>query len=99
MAGHGQDVVDRLKERMLSQPHLFEATAGFVHEVAQMIGTSWWAAGSSAPRTPMTDRDKAAPSPVDALRIPRQPFELGLVPQIRPNHKSPPTASRLGCTP
>ena len=59
LAGHGQDEVERLKARMESQPHLFEATGGFLHEVAMMIGTAWWAPGSSAPRTPMTDRDRA----------------------------------------
>lgn len=59
MAGHGEEDVERLKERMRQHPHLFEATGGYVHEVAQMIGTSWWAPSASAPFTPMTDRDKA----------------------------------------
>src|SRR5262245_24466570 len=59
MAGHGPAEVDRLKQKLESQPHLFEATRGYVHEVAQMIGTSWWAPGPSAPRTPMADRDRA----------------------------------------
>ena len=58
-AGHGQDAVERLKEQLQEQSHLFSATRGYVHETSLMIGTSWWAPGPTAPLTPMSDRRTA----------------------------------------
>ena len=59
LAAHDEDEVVRLDDALKTRGHLYTNTAGYIHETAKMVGTHWWAPGSSAPMTPMADRRAA----------------------------------------